>query len=175
MRRKGLICVYTGNGKGKTTAAIGAAIRAVGQGLEVLIIQFMKGQKDIGELKALSMFKIPILLEQYGRKVFFRSRACEPLDIYRAQQGFEAFEKAMTSNCYNLIVLDEINMAIDFGLLKIDEIIELIRQKPSDLHLILTGRNAPEPLLEIADLVTEMKEIKHPYHSGVQAQRGIEF
>jgi len=175
MRRKGLICIYTGNGKGKTTAAIGAAIRAVGQGLKVLILQFMKGQKNIGELKVFAQASLPITLKQFGRRAFFQSRACEQIDILKANVGLQAFQKAMESEAYDLIVLDEINMAIDFGLLQIDEVMAAIKQKPPGLHLILTGRNAKEPLMEIADLVTEMKEVKHHYQKGVNAQKGIEF
>ena len=175
MHRKGLICIHTGNGKGKTTAAIGAAIRAAGQGLNVLVLQFMKGQKNIGEMKALAETNLPITIRQYGRTVFFKSRACELIDIHKAHVGLSAFKEALKSKSYDLIILDEINMAIDFGLLKLDEVLEVLKQKPPGLHLILTGRNAPAPLIEMADLVTEMKELKHHYHNGVAAQKGIEF
>lgn len=175
MQRKGLICIHTGNGKGKTTAAIGAAVRAAGQGLNVLILQFMKGQKNIGELKALADTSLPITLEQYGRSIFFRSRACEPMDIHKAHLGLQAFKKAMRSNSYDLIVLDEIHMAIDFGLLESEEVIKALKQKPPGLHLILTGRNAIGPIMEMADMITEMKEVKHHYNKGVAAQKGIEF
>jgi len=175
MHRKGLICIHTGNGKGKTTAAIGAAIRAAGQGLRVLILQFMKGQKNIGELKAFAETDLLITVKQYGRSVFLQSRACESIDIYKAHLGLQAFREAIKSNSFDLIILDEINMAIDFGLLQIDEVMAIIEQKPPGLHLILTGRNAKNEIMEIADLVTEMKEVKHHYHKGVNAQKGIEF
>ncbi|MGD9056013.1 MAG: cob(I)yrinic acid a,c-diamide adenosyltransferase [Desulfobacterales bacterium] len=175
MNRKGLIQVYTGDGKGKTTAAIGLALRAAGQGLNVLILQFMKYNKKIGEIKALDKSGLSVTLRQYGRRVFFRTRTCEAMDIYRAHQGLEAFKKAIRSKAYDLIVLDEINMAIHFGLLRVEEVIEAIEQKPPELHLVLTGRNANQKLIEIADLVTEMHEIKHHYRQGVHAQRGIEF
>jgi cob(I)alamin adenosyltransferase len=175
MHRKGLIQVYTGNGKGKTTAAFGLALRAAGQGLNVLILQFMKRNKNIGEVKALVKTGLPIALRQYGRRVFFRTRTCEPMDIHRAHQGLEASKKAIRSKAYDLIVLDEINMAIHFGLLHVEEVIEAIEQKPPELHLVLTGRNANQKLIEMADLVTEMREIKHHYRQGVHAQRGIEF
>lgn len=175
MYQKGLICIHTGNGKGKTTAAFGAALRAAGQGLNVLILQFMKGQKNIGELKALAETNLPITLVQYGRSVFFQSRACEPMDKHKAHLGLMAFEKALESNTYDLIILDEINMAIDFGLLDTDEVIRAIKRKPSGVHLILTGRNAKLPIMDMADLVTEMKEIKHHFCKGVAAQKGIEF
>ena len=175
MKRKGLILVYTGAGKGKTTAALGLALRAAGQGLNVFILQFMKRNKKIGELKALTQTDLPITLKQYGRRVFFRTRTCEPMDIHRAHQGLEAFKIAMKDNAYDLIILDEINMAIHFGLLNIEEVIEAIEQKPPELHLVLTGRNAHQKLIEMADLVTEMREVKHHYHQGVHAQEGIEF
>lgn len=175
MKRKGLICVFTGNGKGKTTAALGAAFRAAGQGLKVLILQFMKKQKNIGEIKALECSELPIELKQYGYRLFFKSRACEPIDILRATQGLAAFQQAMESNTYDLIILDEINIAIDFGLIAFEQLRELIARKPNELHLILTGRNAPQELIKMADLVTEMREVKHHYNQGVQAQKGIEF
>lgn len=175
MKRKGLICVYTGDGKGKTTAALGAAFRAAGQGLKVLILQFMKGQRNIGEIKALECTELPIELKQYGYRLFFKSRACEPIDILRAAQGLAAFQQAMESLTYDLIILDEINIAIDFGLIVFEEMRRLITRKPNELHLILTGRNAPRELIEMADLVTEMREVKHHYNQGVQAQKGVEY
>jgi cob(I)alamin adenosyltransferase len=175
MNRKGLLLVFTGDGKGKTTAAIGMALRAAGQGLNVLILQFMKRDTKIGELKALAQIGLPITLQQYGRRVFFRTRTCEAMDIHRAHQGLKAFENAMRGNAYDLIILDEINMATYFGLLSVAEVIEAIKQKPPELHLVLTGRNADQKLIEMADLVTEMREIKHPYHQGVFGQKGIEF
>jgi cob(I)alamin adenosyltransferase len=175
MYRKGLIIINTGNGKGKTTAAIGVAIRAAGHGLKVLILQFMKGQKHIGELKALTKINLPITIKQFGSPIFLHSKTCESIDIYKAHLGLKAFLEAVKSNSFDLIILDEINMAIDFGLLEIDEVIAIIEQKPPELHLILTGRNAKQAMIDIADLVTEMKEIKHPYNNGIMAQKGIEF
>ena len=175
MQRKGLICVFYGNGKGKTTSALGTALRAAGQGLRVLILQFMKKKQNIGEVNALTAAGLSIELRQYGSRLFFKSRACEPIDILRAQQGLQAFKTAMESGVYDMIVLDEINIAIDFGLLDCKEVCTIITSKPSDLHLILTGRNAPAELIELADLVTEMREVKHPYNQGVRAQKGIEY
>lgn len=175
MNRKGLLIVYTGDGKGKTSAALGMALRAAGQGLNVFILQFMKCHQMIGEFSALAQANLPITLEQYGRRVFFRTRTCEVMDIHKAQQGLRAFKRAMKGNLYDLIILDEINMAIHFGLLSVEEVIEAIEQKPPELHLVLTGRNADQKLIEMADLVTEMREIKHHYHQGVHAQKGIEF
>lgn len=175
MKRKGLLVVYTGDGKGKTTAALGMALRAAGQGLNVLILQFMKCQQAVGEFKALTRTNLPITLKQYGRRVFFRTRTCEVMDIHKAHQGLRAFQRAMKGNAYDLIILDEINMAIHFGLLSIEEVIEAIEQRPPELYLVLTGRKADQKLIDMADLVTEMREIKHHYHQGVHAQKGIEF
>ncbi len=174
-RHKGLISVLTGNGKGKTSAAFGMALRAAGQGMRVLILQFMKKRRDIGEIKAMEKMDLPITIKQFGRRVFFKTRTCEPMDIHMAQKGLEAFLEAVESGFYDLIILDEINMAMDFDLLKLEEVMEAIEKRPDQLHLILTGRNAKEAILEIADCVTEMKEIKHHYNKGIRAQRGIEF
>ena len=175
MTRKGLILINTGPGKGKTTAAFGLALRALGQGFKVLILQFMKGRANIGEIKALSHIDLPLEIQQVGRDVFFKSRACEPIDIYLATRGLTEFSDAMASGRYDLIILDEIIVAIDFGLLELEDVLNAIAGKPADLHLILTGRNAPAELIEMADLVTEMQEIKHPYLQGVSAQKGIEY
>ena len=175
MNYKGLLLVYTGDGKGKTTAALGMALRAAGHGMKVLILQFMKCHEKIGEMKALTQTDLPITLKQFGRRVFFRTRTCEIMDIHKARQGLEAYKIAIEDNSYDLIILDEINMAIHFGLLEIEEVIEAIEQKPPELHLVLTGRNAKEKLIAMADLVSEIREIKHHYHQGVQAQKGIEF
>lgn len=175
MNRKGLVLIHTGSGKGKTTAAFGLALRALGQGFKVLILQFMKGRANIGEIKALSHINLPLEIKQFGRAVFFKSRACEPIDIYLATKGLAEFCEAMANGWYDLIILDEIIVAVDFGLLSLEDVQNAIAQKPSELHLILTGRNAPAELIEIADLVTEMQEIKHPYTHGIPAQKGIEY
>ena len=175
MNRKGLVLINTGSGKGKTTAAFGLALRALGQGFKVLILQFMKGRANIGEIKALSHINLPLEIKQYGRAVFFKSRACEPIDIYLATKGLAEFCEAMANGRYDLIILDEIMVAIDFGLLNLEDVKNAITQKPPELHLILTGRNAPTQLIEIADLVTEMQAIKHPYSQGIAAQKGIEY
>ena len=175
MIRRGLVLIHTVSGKGKTTAAFGLALRALGQGFRVLILQFMKGRANIGEIKAVTHIDLPIEIKQFGREVFFKSRACEPIDIYLAAQGLATFCEAMATGSYDLIILDEIIMAIDFGLLPLEDVKEALAQKPPELHVILTGRNAPAQLIEIADLVTEMQEIKHPYRQGIPAQKGIEY
>ena len=175
MNRKGLVLINTGPGKGKTTAAFGLALRALGQGFRVLILQFMKGRANIGEIKALSHIDLPLEIQQVGRDVFFKSRACEPIDIYLATKGLSDFCEAMASGRYDMIILDEVIMAIDFGLIELEDILKAIAAKPAALHLILTGRNAPAELIKVADLVTEMQEIKHPFHQGIAAQKGIEY
>lgn len=174
-QKKGLIIVYTGNGKGKTTAALGLALRAAGQGLRVLMLQFMKGQKNIGEYQAIAKIGLPITLVQLGRQGFVHSRACETLDIAKAYQGLEIFKKALSDHFHDMIILDEINVAISFGLLKLEDVLSAIKEKPESLHLVLTGRNANKKILAIADLITEMREVKHPFQQNIKAQKGIEF
>jgi len=172
---RGLIIVYTGHGKGKTTAAFGLALRAAGHGMRVLIVQFMKGQKEIGEMKAVIESNLQIDVIQAGRPGFVQSRTCESLDIYMALEGLRAFERAMESDAYRLIVLDEINVAIDFGLLEVEEVLKVINKKPPGVHLVLTGRNATESILEVADVVTGMRNLKHCFADGVAGQKGIEY
>jgi len=171
----GLIIVYTGDGKGKTTAAFGLALRAAGQGIKVLVIQFMKGQKNIGEIDALTKCNLPIKIKRFGRPGFVQSRACEPLDIYLADRGLNYFRDILLNSDCDMIILDEILVAIDFGLLKEKALHEILEMRPPHIHIILTGRNASDLILDMADLVTEMKEIKHPYKMGVKAQVGIEY
>ncbi len=172
---KGLIIVNTGNGKGKTTAALGLALRAAGQGLRVLILQFMKGQKNVGEYKALEKIALPITLKQLGRAGFVHSRACETLDIAKAYEGLDRFREALTSGEYEMIILDEINVAVSFGLLEINDVLAALTSKPKNIHVVLTGRDAHEKVVAMADLVTEMREIKHPFQKHIKAQKGIEF
>jgi cob(I)alamin adenosyltransferase len=171
----GLIIVYTGDGKGKTTAALGLALRAAGQGIKVLIIQFMKGQINMGEINALTKCSLPIDVKRFGRPGFVQSRACEPLDIYIANQGFNFFRHALSLSDYGMIILDEVLVAIDFGLLKEKALRDVLVMRPHYLHLVLTGRNAPKRILNMADLVSDMKEVKHPYNEGVKSQVGIEY
>ena len=169
----GLMIVNTGDGKGKTTAAFGLALRAAGQGLKVLIIQFMKGQENIGEIMALEKCKLLIEVNKFGRPGFVQSRACEPLDIYLADQGLNYFRHVLPLPDYGMIILDEILVAIDFGLLKERALCEVLKMRPIHMHVVLTGRNASKRILDMADLVTDMKELKHPYKEGVKAQIGI--
>ena len=171
---KGYIQVYTGNGKGKTTAALGQALRAAGHGLRTYFGQFLKGQ-DYGELSAIQKLAPLITIEQFGRKGFIHvTENPDEEDIARAQKGLEKCLKMMKSRKYRLIVLDEINVAVHFNLFSDKEIHDFLDKKPEDTEVILTGRYAPQSFIERADLVTEMKEIKHYYKKGVQARQGIE-
>ena len=171
---KGLVQVYTGDGKGKTSAAFGLALRAIGNGLTVLVIQFIKGGFDYGELRAVE--SLPNLeLKAFGRGKFILEKPPSEEDVKLAREGFEIAKKAVKDGSFDVVVLDEVNVAIHLKLLDVDEVLDLIRNKPKHVELVLTGRNAPSEIVEIADLVTEMKEIKHPYSSGVQPRKGIEY
>ena len=169
---KGYIHVYTGNGKGKTTAAFGLALRAAGAGLKVYIAQFVKGRK-YSELKALDKLSEFITIKQYGRGCFIY-REPEKEDIQAAQEGLREVREIMRSGKYQMIILDEANIATYYNLFSVDELLDFIRAKPEEVELIITGRKADPRVIEKADLVTEMKEIKHYYQKGVQARDGIE-
>ena len=171
---KGYIHVYTGNGKGKTSAALGLALRAAGHGFKTYFGQFLKGQ-DYGELSAIQKLSPLITIEQFGRKGFIHvTENPDVEDIERAQQGLRKCTIMMMSQKYQIIILDEINVAVHFNLFAEKDIIEFLDKKPEEIEVILTGRYAPESFIKRADLVTEMKEIKHYYKSGVQARQGIE-
>lgn len=169
---RGYIQIYTGEGKGKTTAALGLAIRASGHGLRTYIGQFMKGQPS-GENMALQGNPF-IHIEQYGEASFLRREEISPRDIALAQSGLERALSAMTSGEYDIVILDEVNTAVWFGLLKEEQVLELLDRKPPMVELILTGRRAPEALLARADLITEMHEVKHYFRDGVTGRSGIE-
>ncbi|MBN2313717.1 MAG: cob(I)yrinic acid a,c-diamide adenosyltransferase [Sedimentisphaerales bacterium] len=168
----GYVHVYTGDGKGKTTAAIGLAIRAAGAGLRVLFTQFIKGSAS-SEIDALKMFSDQITVRQYGRGRFIRDDSSSE-DRDAAENGLAEIEQALSEEDYDMIVLDEANMAIQCHLFSIDRLINLIVSKPPDVEMVITGRNAHPSLLDYADVVTEMKEIKHYYHKGIMARVGIE-
>ena len=174
--KNGLIIVFTGNGKGKTTAAMGKALRAVGQGLKVLMLQFIKGTWDYGELESIKRLDPDLVIRPLG-KGFVRSKS--KLDdneaIKNINQSWKQAENEILSDKYDMVILDEINYVINFGLLPVDKMLTLLEKKPNRLHIILTGRNAHEKVIERADLVTEMVEIKHQYSKGIKAQKGIEF
>lgn len=170
----GLVFVHTGNGKGKTTAALGLALRALGHGKRVFMIQFMKG-RDYGETFTAAECLPGLTLQKCGRESFIRKGNASPIDIELAQKGFETARRAVFSGRYDMVVLDEINVAVDFRLIQLAPVLDLIKNKPAGLHLGLTGRNAPPEIIELADLVTEMKEIKHPFARGIPAQEGFEY
>ncbi|MHC4323634.1 MAG: cob(I)yrinic acid a,c-diamide adenosyltransferase [Planctomycetota bacterium] len=169
---KGYVHVYTGDGKGKTTAAIGLAIRAAGAGLRVLIAQFVKGMA-YSEIAALKMFSGRISVRQYGRGCFIKGEPCRE-DVEAAVQGLAEIKQALSDGDYDVIVLDEANIAIQFNLFGLDKLVELIACKPPDVEMVITGRYAHPFLVECADVVTEMKEVKHYYRKGIMARVGIE-
>ncbi|MGD2179188.1 MAG: cob(I)yrinic acid a,c-diamide adenosyltransferase [Anaerolineae bacterium] len=169
---KGYVQVYTGDGKGKTTAALGLALRASGHGLHTYIGQFMKGQR-YGELEALRDHPL-ITLEQYGDPRCIHREEVTTEHVAQAHQGLEQARKAMLSGDYDLIVLDEVNISIWFGLLETEDVLALLDQKPEHVEVVLTGRRAPQALIDRADLVTEMREVKHYYQQGAKARAGIE-
>lgn len=171
---KGYIQVYTGNGKGKTTAALGLALRAAGYKHKVYIGQFLKGQK-YGELLSAKKLSPYITIEQFGRKGFIHvTKDPDEEDIKRAKRGLKKCLEAMLSRKYRIIILDEINVAVDLNLITEEEVHEFLDKRPEDVEIILTGRYAPPSFLKRADLVTEMKEKKHYYKKGVKAREGIE-
>ncbi len=172
---KGLVQVYTGNGKGKTTAALGLALRAIGHGMKVFIIQFMKGKTGYGEQEAAARYAPNLTIFRAGREAFVSKAKPDPLDVKLAQDGFSIAQRAVQNREHDIIILDEINTVIDYGLLPLPDLLQLIDSKPETVELILTGRNAHPKVLEKADLVTEMVERKHYYKRGIPARKGIEL
>jgi cob(I)alamin adenosyltransferase len=170
----GMVYVYTGEGEGKTTNALGLALRAVGHGYRVIIIQFMKGRKYIGEYKVKERLAPEYEIHQFGREEFIDFRNPMPLDYELAEKGLEFAKKALRRKP-RILVLDEINLAAHFGILKTEDILKLLEDIPEETTVVLTGRRAPEKLVERADLVTEMKFIKHPFEKNVFAREGVEF
>jgi len=170
----GLVQVYTGDGKGKTTAALGLALRAAGQGLRVYIIQFMKGWPDYGELNALR-HQPNITLVQFGRPEFVDRENPDPQDVRMAQEAWQRGLDVLSDGRYDVVVLDEINVALDYGLVSLQQVLALLEAKPGHVELVLTGRNAHPEVVQRADLVTEMRAVKHPYGAGVDGRRGIEY
>ena len=172
--RRGLVQIFTGDGKGKTSAAVGAVIRALGHGLKVYIVFFMKGDYPYGERSILS--QLPnVTMESFGSKEFIDPANIKPEEREQAKRALAAAREAVFSGSYDLVVLDEVNLAVAFNLVKLEEVLRLIEDKPEGVELILTGRRADSELVKSADLVTEMLKIKHPYDEGVAGRMGIEY
>jgi cob(I)alamin adenosyltransferase len=172
----GLVIVNTGNGKGKTTAALGMGFRAWGQGLRVLVIQFIKGNWKYGELKAAEKLAPDFVIRQMGEGFVKHVKSDGTADHQgAAAEALQMARDEITSGKWDMIILDEINYAVKFGLVTVGECLELISLKPAGMHLVLTGRDVREEVIDRADLVTEMREIKHPYKQGIKAQKGVEF
>ncbi len=171
---QGMVQVYTGDGKGKTTAALGLALRAVGRGFKVCVVQFIKGGGVYGEHLAARQLEPLLTIHQTGRDGWIFRDKLEGEDIRIAQEALEFAREAINSGSYDLVILDEINGAVWFGILSVDDLLEMIESKPSRVELVLTGRSAHSRVIEAADLVTEMREVKHYYQQGVDARIGIE-
>ncbi len=173
-RGLGLIQVITGDGKGKTTSALGQAVRAVGHGYRVIMVQFMKGQINYGELEtAKNLDDFDII--QFGRPDFVDKENPAEIDIRLAREGLEYALSLVKENKCDILILDEINVAIDWNLIQLDDVLALIDSKPDNMELVLTGRYAHPRLIELADQVSEIREVKHPYQKGIMARKGIEF
>jgi cob(I)alamin adenosyltransferase len=176
LHKKGLIIVHTGTGKGKTTAAMGLGLRAAGHSLKVLMIQFIKGSWHYGELESVKKLHPCFEIIPMGKGfIRFDKEGPDPEDIKAVEETWTFFIEKMRSGLYDMIILDEINYVISYGLLELNDVLTILRDKPEGLHLVLTGRDAKPEIIEVADLVTEMKDLKHPFEEGVKAQKGIEF
>lgn len=171
---QGLVQVFTGDGKGKTSAAVGTVVRAVGHGLRVYIAFFMKGDYPYGEYETLSTLP-NVTVAQFGQREFVDPNNVKPEERKQAEDALSAARQAMLSGKYDLLVLDEVNVAVGWKLIDTEKLVKLIEDKPKDVELILTGRYADARIIELADLVTEMKKIKHPYDKGISARKGIEY
>jgi cob(I)alamin adenosyltransferase len=168
----GFVHVYTGNGKGKTSAALGLALRALGHGMRVYIAQFLKGM-DYGELHSLKRFE-NVTLERFGRPKFIHGKPDEE-DVRLAMEGLKRCREVVSSGEYDIVIMDEANIAVFLGLFSVQDLLEVVSKRHERTEVIITGRYAPEELINVADLVTEMVEIKHYYSKGVQARKGIEY
>ena len=171
---KGLVQIFTGDGKGKTSAALGTVVRALGHGLRVYFVFFMKRDYPYGERNTLSKLS-DVTIASFGSGKFVNPADIKPEEIEQAKQALVAAREAMLSGNYDLIVLDEVNVAVAWKLVGLDEVIKLIKDKPQNVELILTGRQADTKLIELADLVTELVKIKHPYDEGIKARKGIDY
>ena len=168
-----MIQVYTGDGKGKTTAALGQALRALGHGMKVYMIQFMKG-RTYGELITADSCLPEFTIVMSGRDEFVKKGEPEEVDLRMAREGFELAKQVVEEKEYQMLILDEINVAVDYGLLPLQEVLDFLRSCPRDMEIVCTGRYAPQELIDLADLVSEVKEVKHHFQQGVKMRKGIE-
>ena len=171
---KGLLIVHTGKGKGKSTAAFGLAVRAIGNGLRVGIVQYVKGKWETGERAVLERFPDQVTIHTMGEGFTWETQDRER-DVASAQAAWEEAKRMIADPAYRMVLLDELNIVLRYGYLPVEEVVEVLSNKPAGTHVIVTGRNAKDELIEIADLVTEMTLVKHPFRSGVKAQAGVEF
>jgi len=171
---QGLIQVYTGDGKGKTTCALGLGLRAVGQGLKVFMVQFMKG-RETGEAQAAARLAPDLTLRSFGRPGLVNLRSPAPQDLALAREALDLAKALIKAGEHDLVILDEINLALTYNLIPLEEVLEMLRERPKWMEVVLTGRQAPPEILALADLITEMRPIKHYYAAGVKARRGIEW
>ncbi len=169
-----MIQIYTGNGKGKTTAALGLALRAVGHNKKVIMIQFMKGKINYGELKSARLLK-NFKIEQYGRPDFVDRDHPAKIDIELAKRGFERAKEVIKVKKYDIVILDELNVAVDYGLISVKEVVEILKKTPKKIEIIITGRYMPEEFKAHADLISEVLEVKHYFQKGIKARKGIEY
>jgi cob(I)alamin adenosyltransferase len=170
----GLIQVYTGEGKGKTTCAFGLALRAVGQGLQVYLIQFLKGQ-DTGELKAAQRLAPELSVRGFGRPVLINLKKPAPEDLALAREGLDLARQVIAAGDHDLVILDEINVALAYNLIPLGEVLDMLHRRPAGVEVVMTGRDAPPEIIAAADLVTEMVPRKHYWETGIKARRGIEW
>lgn len=172
--KKGMVQVYTGVGKGKTTAALGLGLRAIGQNYKVLMVQFMKGRK-YGELKAIEKYLPGFVFVQFGRDEFVDKKSPSRVDILLAKKGLRYAKDEINKGEYDMVILDEVNIALDYDMISKEDVLNIIKNKPPHVEVVLTGRYAPHEIIAAADYVTETKEVKHPYKKGVSGRAGIEF
>jgi len=172
--KKGLLIVFTGNGKGKTTAALGLAFRALGHGFKTCVIQFIKGSWKYGELESARRFEEIMDFHVMGRGFTWKSEDFEQ-DRQAALEAWAFAKQTISSGKYRVVILDELTYLVKLNIIDEKEIVDVLTGKPADLHVVVTGRNAPASLIDAADLVTEMRPIKHPFEAGIKAQKGIEF
>ena len=173
---RGTVQVYTGDGKGKTTAALGLALRALGHGRQVMVIQFMKGDDRYGEVKTVAkLADLGLTLEQYGLPSFVKKGAPSEEDLRLAREGLERAREILDAGVHDLVILDELNVAVDYGLIALDDALALLDRRKPHTELVLTGRYAPEEICNRADYVSRIEEVKHPWRQGLAAREGVEF